>query len=224
MMGIPLKEDLARGGENIMVHSGDQQSMQKSMVALWVKSIEYALITWRTRGFLLATPTEINGWYKRGTVTADMVKGIFENQFSSVRETSKAYQKTIYGQAGFKVGIASRVDTRHRRGAKVAKGEKAAHKAASGQGRKGQEQGTLTKVTGSIKAPTKVLSVKEAAAIKTKRMKEAKLSKRKKTEEIKAEKERRREQGKEERDLRGFYGQVRPSNPMEEGRFPQGDG
>jgi hypothetical protein len=37
-----------------------------------------------------------------------MVKGVFEHQFTSIKETSKEYQATIYGQAGFKIGRASR--------------------------------------------------------------------------------------------------------------------
>jgi hypothetical protein len=58
---------------------GGQKSMQKIMTELWKKSIEYAILTWRTPVFLRATPNQINSsWYQRRGVTADMVKGIFD--------------------------------------------------------------------------------------------------------------------------------------------------
>jgi hypothetical protein len=91
------------------------------MIALWVKSIEFAIITWRTRGFLRATPDAILSWYGRGEITADMVKGVFEHQFTSIKETSKEYQATMHGQAGFKIGRASRPSVEVRSKAKRAR-------------------------------------------------------------------------------------------------------
>jgi hypothetical protein len=37
-----------------------------------------------------------------------MVKGIFEHQYAATSDSTKDYQNTIYGQAGFRVGIGSR--------------------------------------------------------------------------------------------------------------------
>jgi hypothetical protein len=110
MMGIPIKTDLEEQGQetNHRMNAGEQKSMHSTMIALWVKSIEFAIITWRTRGFLRATPDAILSWYGRGKITADMVKGVFGHQFTSIKETSKEYQATKYGQAGFKIGRASR--------------------------------------------------------------------------------------------------------------------
>jgi hypothetical protein len=76
---------------NLQMNAGEQKSMHSTMIALWVKSIEFAIITWRTRGFLRATPDAILSWYGRGEITAHMVKGVFEHQFTSIKETSKEY-------------------------------------------------------------------------------------------------------------------------------------
>jgi hypothetical protein len=97
MMEIPIKTDLEEQGQetNLRMNAGEQKSMHSTMIALWVKSIEFAIITWRTRGFLHATPDAILSWYGRGEITADMVKGVFKHQFTSIKETSKEYQATI---------------------------------------------------------------------------------------------------------------------------------
>jgi hypothetical protein len=96
MMGIPQKEDLVRAQTNIMVNNAEQKSMHSTMIELCVTSIEYAIITWRTRGFLRATPEAIQSWYLKGEVTAEMVKGIFEHQYTSTIDSTKDYQNTIY--------------------------------------------------------------------------------------------------------------------------------
>jgi hypothetical protein len=103
VMGIPRKEDLVRAQTNIMVNDAEQKSMHSTTIELWVTSIEYAIITWRTRGFLCATPEAIQSWYLKGKVTAEMVKGIFEHQYAATSDSTKDYQNTIYGQAGFRV-------------------------------------------------------------------------------------------------------------------------
>jgi hypothetical protein len=108
MMGIPHKEDLVRVQTNIMVKDAEQKSMHSTMIELWVTSIEYAIITWRTQGFMRATPEAIQSWYLKGEVTAEMVKEIFEHQCAATSDSSKDYHNTIYGQAGFRVGIGSR--------------------------------------------------------------------------------------------------------------------
>jgi hypothetical protein len=59
--------------------------------------VEYAIVTWRTRGFLRATPDQINSWYQKGGVTADMIKGIFEHQFVAANHTTTT-QEFIYDQ------------------------------------------------------------------------------------------------------------------------------
>jgi hypothetical protein len=53
MMGIPIKTDLEEQGQetNLRINAGEQKSMHSTMIALWVKSIEFAIITWRTRGY-----------------------------------------------------------------------------------------------------------------------------------------------------------------------------
>jgi hypothetical protein len=108
MMGIPQKEDLARGGvEGLVVKEGDRKSMQKLMTKLWKKSIEYTILTWRTRGFLPTTLDQINSWYQKGGVTVDMVKDIFEHQFEQQR-TKTTTQEAIYDHAGFNIGRGSR--------------------------------------------------------------------------------------------------------------------
>jgi hypothetical protein len=103
MMGIPHKEDLVRAQTNIMVKDAEQKSMHYTMIELWVTSIEYAIITWRTRGFLRATPEAIQSWYLKGEVTAEMVKGICKHHYAATSDSTKDYQNTIYGQAGFRV-------------------------------------------------------------------------------------------------------------------------
>jgi hypothetical protein len=108
MMGIPHKEDLARAQTNIMVKDAEQKSMHFTMIELWVTSIKYAIITWRTRGFLRETPEAIQSWYMKGEVTAEMVKGIFEHQYTATSDSTKDYHNTIYVQAGFRVEIGSR--------------------------------------------------------------------------------------------------------------------
>ena len=84
-------------------------------------SLEYAIITWRARGFLRATPGEIDSWYRKGSITAEMVKGIFEHQYLHATETPKEYKATVYGQAGFRVGIGSRPTTSKKRKRRTAK-------------------------------------------------------------------------------------------------------
>jgi hypothetical protein len=61
MMGIPIKTDLKEQGQetNLRMNAGEQNLMHSTMIALWVKSIKFAIITWRTRGFLRATPDAI---------------------------------------------------------------------------------------------------------------------------------------------------------------------
>jgi hypothetical protein len=52
------------------------------MIELWVTSVlEYAIITWRTRRFLRATPEAIQSCYLKGYVMAEMVKEIFEHRY-----------------------------------------------------------------------------------------------------------------------------------------------
>jgi hypothetical protein len=109
VMGIPHKENLVRAQKNIMVKDAEKKSMHSTMIELWVTSIEYAIITWRTRGFLRASPETIQSWYMKGEVRAEMVKGIFEHQYAATSNSTKDYQNTIYGQAGFRVGIGSRL-------------------------------------------------------------------------------------------------------------------
>jgi hypothetical protein len=69
------------------------------MIALWVKSIEFAIITWRTRGFLRATPDTILSWYGRGEITADMVKGVFEPNSFTAKE-ARIYAADIWADPG----------------------------------------------------------------------------------------------------------------------------
>jgi hypothetical protein len=49
-----------------------------------------------------------SSWYMKGEVKAEMVKEIFEHQYAAPSDSTKDYQDTIYGQAGFRVGIGSR--------------------------------------------------------------------------------------------------------------------
>jgi hypothetical protein len=121
MMGIPQKDDIERGDANRMLSVGEQEYMHATMVELWIASLEYAIITWRTRGFLRATPGEIDSWYRKGNITAEMVKGIFEHQYLHATETTKEYKATVYGQAGFRVGIGSRTATSRKRKKRIVK-------------------------------------------------------------------------------------------------------
>jgi hypothetical protein len=52
----------------------------------------------------------IHSWYKKGKITAEMVKCIFEHQYTSASDPTKEYQNTIYGQAGFREGRGSRLN------------------------------------------------------------------------------------------------------------------
>jgi hypothetical protein len=77
-----------------------------------------------------------------------MVKGVFEHQFTSIKETSKEYQATIYGQAGFKIGRASRPVVEVRSRAKRAR-EKDISLNARNKNSKRLRQGQLEQVTGA---------------------------------------------------------------------------
>jgi hypothetical protein len=170
MMGIPIKTDLEEQGQgtNLRMNAGEQKSMHSTMIALWVKSIEFAIITWRTRGFLRATPDAILSWYGRGEITADMVKGVFEHQFTSIKETSKEYQATIYGQVGFKIGRASRPSVVVRSRAKRAR-EKDISLNARNKNSKRLRQGQLEQVTGArVKAVQVPSQQEEMRALKLK--------------------------------------------------------
>jgi hypothetical protein len=178
MMGIPIKSDLEEQGQetNHRMNAGEQKSVHSTMIALWVKSIEFAIITWRTRGFLRATPDAILSWYGRGEITADMVKGVFEHQFTSIKETSKEYQATIYGQAGFKIGRASRLTAVVRSKAKRAR-EKDISLNARKENRKRLRQGQLEQITGAKVEAVQVPSRQEellARKLKDKEMRAAK--------------------------------------------------
>jgi hypothetical protein len=98
MIKKPHKKDLARAHTNIMVKDAEQKSMHSNMIELWETLIEYAIITWRTRGFLRATPEDIQSWYKKGEVTAEMVKGIIEHQFTSTSDSTKDYRDSEWGE------------------------------------------------------------------------------------------------------------------------------
>jgi hypothetical protein len=79
-----------------------------------------------------------------------MVKGIFKHQYPATSDSTKDYQNTIYGQAGFRVGIGSRPI--------IAKKNKWTRRAESGtptgrkQRGKKQRQGELTEC--GVKGPT----------------------------------------------------------------------
>jgi hypothetical protein len=75
-----------------------------------------------------------------------MVKGVFEHQFTSIKETSKEYQATIYGQAGFKIGRASRPTVVVRSRAKRAR-EKDTSLNARKENSKRLRQGQLEQIT-----------------------------------------------------------------------------
>jgi hypothetical protein len=75
-----------------------------------------------------------------------MVKGVFEHQFTSIKDTSKENQATIYGQAGFKIGRASRPTVVVRSRAKRAR-EKDISLNARKENSKRLRQGQLEQVT-----------------------------------------------------------------------------
>jgi hypothetical protein len=49
---------------------------------------------------------KINSWYRKGEITADMVKGIFEHRYIAAKDTTT--QETIYGHVGFNIRRESR--------------------------------------------------------------------------------------------------------------------
>jgi hypothetical protein len=222
MMGIPIKTNLEEQGQgtNLRMNAGEQKSMHSSMIALWVKPIEFAIITWRTRGFLRATPDAILSWYGRGEITAEMVKGVFEHQFTSIKETSKEYQATIYGQAGFKIGRASRPVVEGRSRAKRAR-EKDISLNARKENRKRLRQGQLEQVTGARVKAVQVPSQQEEMLARKLKDKETRAARklRKALEKIQAEANR----ANSERVMQGFLGNRR-IEPLEKGVTPQGDG
>jgi hypothetical protein len=105
-----------------------------------------------------------------------MVKGVFEHQFTSIKETSKEYQATIYGQAGFKIGRASRPTAVVRGKAKRAR-EKGISLNARKENSKRLRQGQLEHITGAKVAAAQVPSRQEellARKLKDKEMRAAK--------------------------------------------------
>jgi hypothetical protein len=190
------------------------------MIALWVKSIEFVIITWRTRGFLRATPDAILSWYGRGEITADMVKGVFEHQFTSIKETSKEYQATIYGQAGFKIGRANRPTVVVRSRAKRAR-EKDISLNARKENSKRLCQEQLEQVTGAKVEAVQVPSRQEELLARKLKDKETRAAKkqRKALEKIQAEANR----FNSERFMQRFLGNRR-IEPLEKRVSPKGDG
>ena len=86
MMGRPLKEDVTLPEFANTISSGEQKAIQALILITWKLSIEYAKLTWCTRGFLRSTPEKIAEWYNKGDITADMVKGIFDHQYRALAE------------------------------------------------------------------------------------------------------------------------------------------
>jgi hypothetical protein len=78
-----------------------------------------------------------------------MVKGIFEHQYAPTSDSTKDYQNTIYGQAGFRVGIGSRPIIAKRNKRTRAESGTPAGREQSG---KKQRQGVLTEC--GVKGPT----------------------------------------------------------------------
>jgi hypothetical protein len=214
MMGILIKTNLEEQGQdtNRRMNAGEQKSMNSTMIALWVKSIEFAIITWRTRG-----PRR---WYGRGEITADMVKGVCEHQFTSIKETSKEYQATTYGQAGFKIKRASRPTAVVRSKAKRAR-EKDISLDARKKNSKRLRQGQLEQVTGAKVEAVQVPSRHKELLAQKLKDKETRAARklRKALEKIQAEAYR----ANSERFMQGFLGNRR-IEPLEKGVTPKDDG
>jgi hypothetical protein len=64
--------------------------------------MDYANITWRTRGFLRSTPENIQEWHKKGPITEDLIKGIFEHQYRPPYEPREKRGR-MSNQKGFTV-------------------------------------------------------------------------------------------------------------------------
>jgi hypothetical protein len=60
--------------------------MQQAMLELWQTFLEYAVMTWRTRGRLRSTPDKVNKWYKMGPITEDTMRGMFEHVYRARKE------------------------------------------------------------------------------------------------------------------------------------------
>jgi chemotaxis protein histidine kinase CheA len=86
MMGRPIKEDLERPGSQTHLSADQIQRMQTAMLELWKTSLELAVTTWRTRGKLRSTPDKVNEWYKRGPITEDVMRGMFEHVYRARKE------------------------------------------------------------------------------------------------------------------------------------------
>jgi hypothetical protein len=140
-----------------------------------------------------------------------------------LKETrSKEYQATIYGQAGFKIGWASRPTVVVRSRAKRAR-EKDISLNASKENSKRLRQGQLEQITGA-----KV----EAVQVQVPSRQEELLARRLKDKETRAAKKRRKALKKiqaeanrvnSERFMQGYLGNRR-IEPLEKGVTPKGDG
>jgi hypothetical protein len=149
-----------------------------------------------------------------------MVKGVFEHQFTSIKETSKEYQATIYGQAGSKLG-ASRPTVVVRSRAKRVR-EKDISLNARKENSKRLRQGQLEQITGEKVEVVQVPSRQEEL-----------LARKLKDKETRAEKKQRKALEKiqqaeanrvnSERFMQGFLGNRR-IEPLEKGVSPKGDG
>jgi hypothetical protein len=80
MLGRPIKVDLKNQQYDREINSGERAAMLSLNKRTWWLSMDYANITWRSP-FLGSTPENIQEWYKKGPITADMVKEIFEHQY-----------------------------------------------------------------------------------------------------------------------------------------------
>jgi hypothetical protein len=146
-----------------------------------------------------------------------MVKGVFEHQFTSIKETSKEYQATTYGQAGFKIKRASRPTAVVRSKAKRAK-KKDISLNARKENRKKIAPGTAGTDHGGKSGGGTGEEELLARKLKDKEMRAAKKL-RKALEKIQAEANR----ANSERFMQGYLGNRR-TEPLEKGVTPKGDG
>ena len=102
MMGRPIKEDLINKKHNRALNKGEGQAMQSIMQVLWSDTLDYATITWRTRGYLCSTPEKIQERYTRGPITKDMIIGIFDHQYRPFYEP-RPKGTTMLNQKGFRI-------------------------------------------------------------------------------------------------------------------------
>jgi hypothetical protein len=102
MLGRRIKEDLRNQQYDREINSGERAARLSLNKRTWWLLIDYANIRWHTVEYLRLTPGNIQEWLKKGTITEDLVKGIFEHQYRPYYKPREK-RRRMPNQKGFTV-------------------------------------------------------------------------------------------------------------------------